>query len=147
MVSKFRIISILLTTIIITFTAGFYTAIYLEQINFITSTSTILLIATIIGVSFNVSKILVDWVIDKMNIPVLQYTGIIKRGMKYYLRIKKVKGKHQAKSVKGFITVENTDINNTPIIWDFENSHLLILALLRISIYLQRSCNFFSINK
>jgi hypothetical protein len=51
--------------------------------------------------------------------------------MKYYLRIKRVKGKHQAKSVKGFITVENTDINNTPIIWNFENNQSIDIGTFR----------------
>jgi len=56
---------------------------------------------------------------------VLKYDNIFKieppdrrvYDMMYFLRIKKIKGESIAKSVKGFITIEGTEIQNIPLQW------------------------------
>lgn len=129
MISRHWIISLIL--MLITFIFGFLTAIHVEQLNVINPTVNLLGIILGLGTIFNVSNIIIDWITDKKNTPVLQHGEIIKRGMKYYLRIKKVKGKHQAKSVKGFVKIENTEINYIPAIWDFENDSFVNISHFR----------------
>jgi hypothetical protein len=119
MVSRHWVLSLLL--MLITFILGFYIANYIEQLSLTNSSANFLGIILALGTFFSVLNIIKDWITDNRNTPVLEYGEIVKRDMKYYLRIKKVKGEHQAKSVRGFVTIDNTNINNIPTIWDFEN--------------------------
>lgn len=42
--------------------------------------------------------------------------------MMYFLRIKKTKGESIAKSVRGYLTIEGTEIQNIPLQWYFQKS-------------------------
>ena len=120
MISIHWLVSILL--IIISFIFGFYIAIHSQQLNSITKTIQFIPLVTAMGASVSMIKVIADWFLNEKKKPSLAYDNIIRRGMKYYLRIKKIKGEELAKSVKWFVKVENTEINNIPTIWDFENN-------------------------
>jgi hypothetical protein len=126
MILKQWIISLFL--ILLSFVLGFYTAIYLQQESSVTNFINILPIVTGLGAGIGIVKVIADWIVNRKKIPLLDYGEIIKKNMQYYIRIKKTKGEELAKSVRGFITIENTEIKNAPMTWDYEYTNSIDIS-------------------
>ena len=83
----------------------------------------------VVGLGTAIFVALNNWYNNERKIPTSFYEDIIKRdekhglwGQKYCICIKKNKGEGLAKSVRGFITIENTQMEKIPLLWDNNNS-------------------------